>query len=116
MMEAKPGRGLLMALSVLAVPAGPGLAAGDALRGEVLYAVCSICHGPKGEGMKEMNAPALAGREEWYLVRQLQNFKSGVRGSHPDDVFGRQMAPMALVLPDTQAIEDVAVYLASLGD
>jgi cytochrome c553 len=66
--------------------------------------------------MREMNAPALAGREEWYLVRQLQNFKSGVRGTDPGDIYGLQMAPMAQVLPDSQAIEDVAAYLSSLED
>lgn len=61
-----------------------------------------------------MNAPRLAGREAWYLIRQLQNFKAGIRGSHPDDVYGRQMAPMAQILADAQAIEDVAAYLSSL--
>jgi cytochrome c oxidase subunit 2 len=89
-------------------------AAGDPVRGQGLYAVCSTCHGPNGEGMKEMNAPRLAGRESWYLVRQLQNFKAGVRGSHPDDVYGRQMAPMAQILADAQAIDDVAAYLSGL--
>ena len=66
------------------------------------------------EGMQEMNAPAFAGREEWYLTRQLNNFKSGVRGSNPGDTYGLQMAPMAQVLADAQAIEDVAAYLGSL--
>lgn len=64
--------------------------------------------------MREMNAPALAGREEWYLVRQLQNFKSGARGANPQDIYGMQMAPMAQVLANGQAIEDVAAYLSSL--
>jgi cytochrome c oxidase subunit 2 len=90
-------------------------AAGDAARGEQLYAVCSTCHGPKAEGMQEMNAPALAGREAWYIARQLENFRSGARGTDPTDVFGAQMAPMAKVLADKQAIEDVAAYLSSLG-
>ena len=107
------GVGAVAAIALVPSLAG---AAGDAARGQALYAVCSTCHGLKAEGMKEMNAPALAGREAWYLVRQMENFKSGVRGSHPDDVYGRQMAPMVAVLPDAQAIEDVATYLSSLGD
>jgi cytochrome c oxidase subunit 2 len=90
-------------------------AAGDAQRGKAFYAVCATCHGPNAEGMKEMNAPALAGREEWYIVRQLQNFRAGVRGANPADTYGLQMAPMAQVLPDAQAIEDVAAYLSSLN-
>lgn len=94
--------------------AGGGAAAGDAERGKGLYAVCATCHGPNAEGMKEMNAPALAGQEDWYIIRQLQNFKSGVRGTNPADTYGLQMAPMAQVLPDAQAIEDVAAYLSTL--
>ena len=101
------------AVASLLVAAG-ALAAGDAVRGQGLYAVCSTCHGPNAEGMREMNAPALAGREEWSLVRQLENFKSGARGKDPRDIYGLQMAPMAQLLADKQAIEDVAAFLGGL--
>lgn len=104
------------AVATLLFGATAAFAAGDADRGKALYAVCATCHGPNAEGMQEMNAPALAGREEWYLVRQLKNFKSGVRGGNAGDVYGLQMAPMAQVLPNDQAIEDVAAYLRSLKD
>lgn len=89
-------------------------AAGDAARGKTLFAVCETCHGPDARGLQEMNAPALAGREEWYLRRQIENFKSGARGTDERDIYGRQMAPMAQVLPDKQAIDDVLAYLSSL--
>lgn len=102
------------ALALLLIYAASGAAAGDPERGKGFYAVCATCHGPNAEGLKEMNAPALAGQEEWYIVRQLQNFRSGVRGTNPADTYGLQMAPMAQVLPDAQAIEDVAAYLSSL--
>jgi cytochrome c len=36
-------------------------AEGDPSRGEGLYAVCATCHGQNGEGIREMNGPALAG-------------------------------------------------------
>jgi cytochrome c oxidase subunit 2 len=91
-----------------------GFAAGDVERGKTLFAVCATCHGDRAEGMQEMNAPALAGREEWYLKRQLQNFKSGARGTDSSDIYGLQMAPMAQLLQDEQAMADVAAYLASL--
>lgn len=91
-----------------------GLAAGDAERGKVLFAVCTTCHGDQAEGMQEMNGPALAGREEWYLRRQLENFKSGARGTDSRDIYGLQMAPMAQLLQDEQAIADVVAYLSSL--
>jgi len=90
------------------------LAAGDAERGKTLYTTCGACHGQNAEGMEALNAPALAGQEEWYTIRQLKNFKDGVRGSNPRDTYGMQMAPMAQVLPTDQAIEDVAAYIRSL--
>lgn len=104
----------LMLTGGLALAGAGADAAGDAARGAGLYAACSTCHGPNAEGMKEMNAPALAGREDWYLIRQMQNFKDGVRGKDPADTYGLQMAPMAQLLADRQAIEDVAAYLSNL--
>lgn len=105
-------RRFLFLLTVAA--ALPAFAAGDPERGAALYAVCATCHGDRGEGLHEMNGPALAGREAWYLKRQMQNFKSGARGSDPRDVYGRQMAPMAQLLADDQAIDDVIAFLTSL--
>lgn len=91
-------------------------AAGDAERGKALYATCGACHGANAEGMEALNAPRLAGQEEWYVIRQLKNFKEGIRGTNPKDTFGMQMAPMAMTLPNEQAMEDVAAYIKSLGD
>ena len=99
---------------VVALGAGVALAQGDPARGKALFAVCATCHGQSGEGMQEMNGPALAGREAWYLRRQLENFKSGARGSDSRDTYGQQMAPMAQLLPDAQAIADVVAYITSL--
>jgi cytochrome c oxidase subunit 2 len=91
------------------------LAAGDAERGKAFYATCGACHGPNGEGMEALNAPKLAGQEPWYLLRQLENFKNGVRGNNPRDTYGMQMAPMAQTLPTSQAMEDVTAYIQTLG-
>ena len=91
------------------------LAAGDAEKGKALYATCGACHGPNAEGMEALNAPKLAGQEPWYVVRQLQNFKNGVRGANPRDTYGMQMAPMAQILVNDQAMEDVAAYIQTLG-
>jgi cytochrome c553 len=105
-----------LAIAALVTLSSAGaLAAGDAERGKTLYATCGACHGPNGEGMEALNAPKLAGQEEWYLVRQLQNFKAGVRGNNPRDTYGMQMAPMAQTLPDDQAMQDVAAYIKTLG-
>jgi cytochrome c oxidase subunit 2 len=91
-------------------------AAGDAQAGKALYAVCAACHGQQGEGLQALNAPKLAGQEEWYLVRQLQNYKQGIRGAHDKDVYGKQMAPMAATLANDQAVENVTAYIRTLPD
>lgn len=102
------------ATAVLSLWSLGSFAAGDVERGKALYAVCATCHGDRAEGMQDMNGPALAGREEWYLRRQLENFKTGARGSDSRDIYGLQMAPMAQLLQDEQAIADVIAYLGSL--
>jgi cytochrome c oxidase subunit II len=88
----------------------------DLAAGQTHYAVCSACHGASGEGNVALNAPKIAGQETWYLERQLNNFKHGLRGSGNDDMFGAQMAPMASTLADDSAVRNVSAYIASLPD
>ena len=88
--------------------------AGDAEAGKALYTPCVACHGPNAEGMPALNSPGLAGQSESYLMRQLWDFKKGNRGAAEGDTIGAQMRPMAMALPDGQAIANVAAYLASL--
>jgi len=87
---------------------------GDIARGERLYATCAACHGADGEGIWTTRAPRLAGASDWYLVTQLQNFKSGARGAHDNAVYGAQMSLLAEVLPNEQAINDVVAYINTL--
>lgn len=91
-----------------------GRVAGDPAIGQRNYAVCGACHGPQAEGNAALNAPALAGLQEWYLQRQLEYYKTGIRGTHKDDIYGQQMAPMAATLADEAAIRHLAAYLGSL--
>lgn len=86
---------------------------GNAERGKSLYTTCIACHGQNAEGMKSLGAPALADQEPYYLHRQIENFKTGVRGVHAEDVYGAQMAPMAKTL-DSQGVKDVIAYIKSL--
>ena len=69
---------------------------------------------PAGEGNVAMNAPSLAGLPAWYIARQLEHFKHGIRGAHERDEFGRQMAPMASMLPDDAAVRNVTAYIETL--
>ena len=86
---------------------------GDVAKGAASYALCAACHGPDAEGNVLLNAPALQNLPDWYIVRQLQNYKSGVRGTHPKDIEGMQMRPMAMVLADEQAMKDIAAFINS---
>ena len=61
-----------------------------------------------------MNAPGLKGMSDWYLATQLKNFKQGIRGAHPQDMYGNQMALMAAILTDDQSIDDLAAYTNTL--
>ncbi len=92
----------------------PPTISGDADRGKDLFNTCKSCHGPQGLGIQALNAPRLSGIDDWYLVRQLENYKRGIRGSNPQDLYGRQMAQIAEMLRDDQDIRDVVAYINTL--
>ena len=89
---------------------------GDASVGQAQYAVCSACHGQNGEGNQALNAPKLAGQEDWYLRKQINYYKSGIRGTHEDDPYGAQMAPMVATLTNDAAINNVIAHIGTLPD
>ena len=91
-------------------------AAGDAAAGQALYAVCSACHGAQAQGNRDLNAPKLSGQASWYLTRQLQDFKQGIRGTHDKDIYAKQMIPFAATLVDDAAIKNVVAYITSLPE
>ena len=86
----------------------------DTTDGQRIYVTCGACHGADGRGMQATNAPRLAGMSDWYLVTQLKNFKQGIRGAHPKDMYGPQMASMAAILVDDEATSDLVAYINSL--
>lgn len=91
-------------------------AAPNVAAGQQQYAACAACHGVQGEGNQQLNGPKLAGQQAWYIERQLNYFRSGVRGAHEDDTYGQQMAAMAGILAAPGAVENVAAYIATLPD
>lgn len=94
-----------------------GSVKGDLEKGKKTYnSNCAACHGGKGEGNLALNSPALTVQGDAYLLQQLKNFKRGVRGSNTDDKFGQQMAMMARILNNEQAMKDVITYINSLGE
>jgi cytochrome c oxidase subunit 2 len=87
---------------------------GDVAHGKKLYTVCAYCHGGDGMGRQALNAPRIAGSSDWYLARQLQYFKDGVRGAHQNDFYGFQMGLMSQSLQDEQSVNDIIAYINTL--
>lgn len=87
---------------------------GDNDNGARLYTTCAVCHGNNGQGIEAMNAPRLAGMNDWYLVTQINNFKKGIRGAHEQDKYGPQMALLTTMLKSDRDINDVATYINTL--
>ena len=94
----------------------PQLEGGDATRGQTLFVTCQACHGPQAKGMEALGGPNLTVTSDWYLHRQLANYKAGIRGTNPGDAAGMRMRPMSMTLVDDQAMKDVIAYIMSLRD
>lgn len=79
-------------------------AQGDIEAGKTKSATCVACHGADGNSPSNLY-PKIAGQHASYLVKQLQDFKSGER----DNAI---MAGMVATLSE-QDMEDLAAYFAS---
>ena len=77
---------------------------------------CASCHGESAQGIPSLSSPRLNGFDFSYLARQLENYKSGIRGRHKEDIQGQIMAAQVASLEDYQAIADVAEFLTSLPE
>jgi len=73
---------------------------------------CTTCHGTDGAGNEGVQAPRLAGMNAAYLRHQLENFRAGIRGTHPEDIEGIAMRPMAVKLTDA-SIDDIVEWVGS---
>jgi len=78
--------------------------------------VCTVCHGDDGTGNEELGAANLTYLSDIYMIRQLMYFRDGIRGAHPEDTRGQQMAAIAKVLTDDQTIADVVAYISELQE
>ena len=103
----------LLTAAVLAAPVFSAFAAGDApkvakpdlVKGEASYtAVCAACHGADGNSAIAAN-PKLAQQHPEYLVKQLQEFKSGKRNN-------AVMKGFATMLTD-EDMKNIAYWVAS---
>lgn len=104
----------VFAAAVLAVAVSGAASAEDSARAAELYELCTQCHGAAGEGSPMALAPAIAGLGQWYVELQLDNFRQGYRGLHPDDVGGLRMYPMSQAIRSDQDAKLLAAYVANL--
>ena len=82
---------------------------GDAARG---IPACMACHGPAGAGNPGPPYPHVAGQEQGYAARRLQEYRDGVPGLQDLASF-QIMATVAQDLTD-QEIQSLAAYLQGL--
>ena len=85
-----------------------------ATRGQEVFQTCVPCHNADGSGNPTVGAPNIAGMKEWYVERELEKFRAGVRGMHFNDVEGMRMRPMALSLTSEDDVKAVAHYVETL--
>ena len=93
----------------------PESVAGDTSHGADLYITCGACHGAEGLGNELLAAPPLAGQSDWYLERQLNLYRSGVRGSAAGDGHGATMKAAAITLASAEDARDVVAYINTLS-
>lgn len=88
-----------------AAPAAPALAKPDLALGEARFtAACAACHGADGNSGTPAN-PKLAQQHPEYVVKQLQEFKSGKR---PSPI----MQPLAAQLSDAD-MKNIAAWVTA---
>lgn len=94
----------------------PTLEGGDAENGKAYYnMICGACHGPGAVGIESLHSPRLVGLQDWYVQRQLNNFRDSIRGNEPGDTYGAQMLQIAADIPDDQTVSDLIAYINSLS-
>lgn len=92
---------------VIAVSNTAAYATGDVVAGEEKSTLCASCHGDDGNSITGA-WPNLAGQQQNYLLKQMQDFQQGEAG-------GRYSATMTALVTDLtqQDMEDIAAYYAS---
>ena len=103
-------------IDTLEAPASAATLTGDAAVGaDYFNQFCGACHGAAAQGNIALNSPRLAGGDDWYLLAQLQAFRTGTRGTGAQDRTGKQMRAMAGLLPDDKTILDVVAFIRDIA-
>ena len=93
----------------------PAKIEGDVANGEKQYiSKCGACHGGQAWGNEALFTPRLTIIGDAYLIRQVQNFRSGLRGNFENAKYGQQMAMMAKTVSDEE-LKDIVAFLNELA-
>lgn len=93
----------------------PATVKGDADNGKELYtSKCGACHGGEAWGNEALFTPRLTMLGDSYVLRQVKKFRDGMRGTHDDSTYGKQMALVAKTVSDEE-LNDIAAYINALG-
>lgn len=95
---------VIAATCALLGSATAALAAGDPTAGKTKSITCTACHNADGNSALAQY-PKLAGQSADYLIKQLQDYKSGTRANA---IMAGMVAPLS-----PQDMEDLAAYFAS---
>jgi cytochrome c553 len=104
-MKRRPLLRALGALTTLICLAHPAAAAGDAKVGRKKAQQCQACHGIDGIS-KLPDAPNLSGQVDIYLVKSMQDYRSGARKNEVMSVVAQQLSDQDLL--------DLAAWYASI--
>ncbi|MBN1236891.1 MAG: c-type cytochrome, partial [Gammaproteobacteria bacterium] len=92
--------------------AAPGAPATGLHSADADFAYCTVCHGSEGLGNAAVGAPNIAVLEPWYLERQLEAYRDGIRGAEDD--YAQEMQVVAARFDDAQ-IDAIVDYIASFS-
>jgi cytochrome c553 len=91
--------------AIIACTVRDGFAAGNVTAGRQKALMCQTCHGLDGKA-KIPEAPSLAGQSATYLVKALNDYRSGARKND-------MMSLVAPALKDKD-VEDLAAYYSAI--
>ena len=77
---------------------------------------CMECHRYNASGELAFGSPPLVGRQHWYLMAQIEKFKTGARGAVKGDVNGAKMVFTSTFIEDEQALKNVVGYILTLNE
>jgi cytochrome c553 len=97
--------GRTLALAILVLLAGAPAEAGDAAAGRRKAVQCQTCHGLDGLS-KLPEAPHLAGQPERYLVKSLDEYRTGARQN--------EMMSIVVKTLSEQDVADLAAFYAAI--